>query len=66
MGNLDRCQWKMVDSSEFTMGVTADRCGKLAVLKILRPFRKTDLFLCECHFNNFIGVWGLHNFVEFL
>lgn len=67
MVDLDRCAWKMVDSrTEFVMGIQADRCGEVAAVKILRPQRKTDLFLCEHHLNDFINEWGLHYEVEIL
>lgn len=64
--DLDRCQWKMVDSKDFVLGQSADRCGEVAAVKILRPYRKSDLFLCENHLNEFIHHWGLHNDVEIL
>lgn len=64
--DLDRCAWKMIGSGEFTMGISADRCGAIAAVKILRPNRKSDLFLCEQHTNDFIRTWGLHNEVEIL
>lgn len=64
--DLDRCQWKKVDSYEFTLGIEADRCGEVAAVKILRPYRKTDLYLCEEHLNKFIDVWSLHNQIELL
>lgn len=63
---MDRCQWKMVDSNLFTLGVLAERCGREAEVKILRPQRKTDLCLCERHFNTFIEVWGLSHQVQLL
>jgi len=66
MGDLDRCQWKLVDSDKFVLGQSADRCGVQATIKILRPHRKTDLFLCEPHLNAFISEWGLHYLVELL
>lgn len=56
----------MVDPGKFTMGISADRCGTIAAVKVLRPNRKTDLFLCEQHVNTFISTWGLHNQVEIL
>lgn len=64
--DLDRCQWKMIDPKAFTLGIHADRCGEVAAVKILRPYRKNDLFLCENHLNEFIQHWGLHNDVEIL
>lgn len=66
MVHLDRCAWKKVDSDKFVLGQDAERCGEVAALKILRPQRKTDLFLCEHHFNDFIDKWGLHYNVEIL
>ena len=66
MGDINQCAWKMVDSEKFVLGQIADRCGKYADVKVLRPNRKTDLFLCEHHLNEFIMVWGLHNEVEIL
>lgn len=66
MSTLNRCSWKMVDSSKFVMGQSADRCGDIADVVILRPNRKTDLFLCEEHMNAFIEHWGLYNRVEIL
>ena len=64
--DLDRCAWKNVDPDKFVMGIEAARCGDYASVKILRPYRKNDLYLCECHFNEFIQVWGLHNQVKLL
>lgn len=64
--HLDRCAWKMVGSDKFVLGISADRCGEVAAVKILRPNRKSDLFLCEHHINTFIETWGLHNQVEIL
>ena len=64
--HLEKCAWKRVDPDKFVMGISADRCGAVAAVKILRPYRKTDLFLCEHHFNDFINKWGLHNEVEIL
>ncbi len=64
--HLDRCSWKLVDPSKFVMGISADRCSAIADVVILRPNRKTDLFLCEEHVNEFITHWGLHNKVEIL
>jgi hypothetical protein len=66
MGKLDSCQWKLVDSDKFVLGIEAERCGEPAVVKILRPYRKTDLFLCEHHLNTFVEKWGLHNKVKLL
>lgn len=66
MSNLDRCSWKLVDPGKFVMGQSADRCGAIADVVVLRPNRKTDLFLCEEHVNEFIAHWGLHNPVEIL
>lgn len=64
--HLDKCSWKMVDSDKFVLGINADRCGQVAVVRILRPNRKTDLFLCDHHVNTFIEKWGLHNKIEIL
>ena len=64
--HLDRCSWKLVDPSKFVMGISADRCGAIADVVVLRPNRKTDLFLCEEHINEFIAHWGLHNKVQIL
>lgn len=66
MSHLDKCAWKLISPSKFTMGISANRCGAPAVLKILRPQRKMDLYLCEKHLNEFIDVWGLHNNVKIL
>ena len=66
MSDLERCSWKMVDPGKFVMGISADRCGAIADVVVLRPNRKTDLFLCEEHVNEFIAHWGLHNQVEIL
>jgi hypothetical protein len=68
MGDTNQytCQWKMIDPSKFTMGINAERCGATAVVRILRPSRKTDLFLCEHHVNAFIDHWGLHYNIEVL
>lgn len=63
---MNLCSWKLVNFDKFTLGMEADRCGKEADVKILRPYRKNDLYLCECHFNEFIDTWGLHNNVEIL
>jgi hypothetical protein len=56
----------MVSPDKFVMGQSADRCGAIADVAVLRPNRKTDLFLCEQHLNDFITHWGLHNKVEVL
>lgn len=64
--DLDRCAWKLVESENFVLGQDAERCGGVAAVKILRPYRKTDLYLCEEHLNDFIMEWGLHNEVEIL
>lgn len=64
--HLARCAWKKVDSDKFVLGINADRCGEVAAVKILRPNRKTDLFLCEHHLNAFVSEWGLHNKVKLL
>lgn len=66
MSNLNKCSWKLVDPSKFVMGQSADRCGAIADVVVLRPSRKTDLFLCEEHLNDFIDHWGLYNHVEIL
>jgi hypothetical protein len=66
MSNLKRCSWKLVDPRKFVMGQSADRCGAIADVVVLRPNRKSDLFLCEEHINEFILHWGLHNKVEIL
>lgn len=66
MSNLDRCSWKLVSPDKFVLGQVADRCGSVADVAVLRPNRKTDLFLCEEHMNEFIQHWGLHNKVQFL
>jgi hypothetical protein len=66
MSNLMRCSWKLVEPSKFVMGQSAARCGAIADVVVLRPNRKTDLFLCEEHINEFILHWGLHNKVEIL
>lgn len=61
------CGWKLVKEGSFTLGVRAARCGAEARIRILRPDRKTDLDLCEEHFNKFVEVWGLVNLkVRFL
>lgn len=62
--HLDKCAWKLVSPDKFVMGQEAKRCGEVAAVKILRPQRKTDLFLCEYHLNLFIKEWGLHYEVE--
>ena len=64
MDNLNRCSWKLVDKDKFVLGMEADRCGQLATIRVIRPQRKTDLFLCEHHLNEFIDTWGLHYNVE--
>lgn len=66
MSHLDKCAWKLVNPDKFVLGQIANRCGKDAVIKVLRPHRKKDLYLCEQHFNDFIDAWGLHNLVEIL
>ena len=66
MSDLEVCSWKLVASDKFVLGQEAERCGDVATIRVLRPNRKTDLFLCECHMNDFIAVWGLHNQVEIL
>ena len=63
---MSLCTWKMVPYDQFTLGMEADRCSKEADVRVLRPYRKTDLFLCESHLNDFIDTWGLHNHVEIL
>lgn len=63
---MDKCQWKLIPSEKFILGISADRCGAMADVVVLRPNRKTDLFLCEHHLNNFIAHWGLFNAVEIL
>lgn len=63
---MDRCQWKLVEPMSFTFGVKADRCGEVADVKIVRPQRKKDLFLCEEHVNAFINEWGLRQSIEIL
>jgi len=64
--HVETCAWKLVLPREFILGQEAERCGDVAAVKILRPHRKTDLFLCENHLNAFIKEWGLHNDVEIL
>lgn len=64
MSQLNSCSWKLVDKGKFTLGMPAERCGKLATIRVIRPTRKTDLFLCENHLNEFIDAWGLHYNVE--
>lgn len=60
------CLWKM-NSGEFKLGMIARRCCAVAQVRILRPDRKTDLDLCEEHFNKFVEIWGLSNLrVKFL
>lgn len=66
MSHLKRCTWKLVDQDKFILGMPADRCGEQATIRVIRPQRKTDLFLCECHLNEFIDAWGLHYNVEVL
>lgn len=66
MGAIRQCAWKLVATDKFIMGISADRCGEVASVRVLRPTRKTDLFLCEEHLNEFIAHWGLHNKVEIL
>lgn len=63
---MSLCSWKMINSDEFVLGMEADRCGRNADVQILRPHRKSDLFLCEKHTNCFIERWGLHNEVVIL
>lgn len=63
---MDRCQWKLVEPASFTFGVKADRCGDIADIRVIRPQRKKDLFLCEEHLNTFIKEWGLKQEVEIL
>lgn len=64
MSDLDRCSWKLVAKDKFVLGMPADRCGEQATIRVIRPQRKTDLFLCEVHLNEFIDTWGLHYNVE--
>ena len=64
MVQVDTCAWKLIPSEDFVLGQEAERCGETAAVKILRPYRKTDLHLCEYHLNCFIKEWGLHNEVE--
>lgn len=64
--HLAKCAWKLVDPDKFVLGISADRCGEVAAVKILRPNRKTDLFLCEHHLNEFVDKWGLHYKVKLL
>lgn len=66
MGDISKCAWKLINPREFVLGIQADRCGEVAAVKILRPNRKTDLFLCEDHLNHFINEWGLHYELEIL
>jgi len=63
---MHKCAWKLIPPEDFTLGVPAERCGKVAEVRVLRPLRKTDLFLCEGHVNNFIEKWGLRNPIEIL
>lgn len=63
---MDRCQWKLIEPYRFTLGVEADRCGEVADVRILRPQRKKDLYLCESHLNGFIQEWGLRQEVQIL
>lgn len=64
--HVETCAWKDVPSDEFVMGMPAQRCGEVAGVKLLRPHRKTDLFLCDHHLNAFIKKWGLHYEIEIL
>lgn len=58
---MDICQWKITPpGGDFKLGMVADRCGEDASIRIIRPDRKTDLDLCEEHFNKFIELWGLN------
>lgn len=63
---VDVCKWKLINPSEFILGMPAERCGQQADVKVLRPQRKTDLFLCEEHLNDFVEKWGLHYRLEIL
>lgn len=63
---VEMCSWKLVDPEDFVIGIEADRCGKHSEIRIIRPNRKKDLFLCEDHLNCFIEKWGLHYNVEIL
>jgi len=65
-GCINECGWKLVPSDKFVLGISAERCGEPAAVRIIRPFRKTDLYLCEHHTNEFISTWGLHNSIEIL
>lgn len=60
------CAWKLVPPDKFVLGQEAERCGEIADVRVIRPYRKTDLYLCEFHLNSFIKEWGLHNEVEIL
>ena len=66
MSHTNECAWKMVPSDKFVLGQEADRCGCAATIRVIRPQRKKDLFLCEEHLNSFIREWGLHYEVEVL
>lgn len=66
MSHLERCAWKQVSPDEFILGMEAERCGKPADVKLIRNQRKTDLFLCEYHLNDFIAEWGLHYPLELI
>lgn len=66
MSHVETCAWKLVDPDKFVLGINAARCGEQAVIKILRPNRKTDLCLCEKHLNQFVATWGLHYKVKLL
>lgn len=63
---MDKCGWKLINPSKFVMGQSAERCGEIADVVVLRPNRKTDLYLCEEHINDFISHWGLYNRIEIL
>lgn len=65
-GNTSQCGWKLIPSDKFVLGINAERCGEPAAIQILRPNRKTDLFLCEHHVNTFIEQWGLHYQIQIL
>lgn len=64
--HVETCSWKLVPSDQFVLGMEATRCGEEADVRVLRPKRKTDLFLCEEHLNDFIKSWGLHYEVRIL
>lgn len=64
--HVETCGWKLVPSDGFVLGIHADRCGKVAAVKLLRPQRKTDLCLCEAHLNDFVEKWGLFYKVKLL